>query len=250
VLQYLVTSKVRRRLLLLLWGEQARGSVAELAELAGVAFASAHVELKAMQRAELVSSKRERGKEVFAANLGHPEGDALRALVVADRAAPRAATDDEDTVKRSLVALGLPLRGVDPLDVPAPERVSMLVRGAALARRDPVVARGLPLCFWRLRESLDLKALAAQAPRAEDKHSLGFFLELTGELGGDRRLVGLAEHFRDGRMTSLRGFFQASRARREVFRDFPLAAKWGFQMNMDAGSFRTLFEKFVVHDHA
>jgi len=121
-----------------------------------------------------------------------------------------------------------------------------LVRGASLARRDPVVARSLPLCFWRLRESLDLKALAALATRAEDKHTLGFFLELTGELGGDRRLVGLSESLRDHRMTSVRDFFQAPFAHGGVVRDFSLAAKWGFRMNMDLNSFRSLFEKFVV----
>jgi hypothetical protein len=142
------------------------------------------------------------------------------------------------------VALGAPLRGVEPLEVEPSERVSTLLQGARLARRDPVVARCLPLCFWGLRDALDVKMLTGLASGAEDKHTLGFFLELTAALGGDRRLLGLAESFRDGRMRSVRDFFLVER--RGVARDFELAARWGFQMNMDLDSFRTLFDKFVT----
>lgn len=244
MLEYLVKSKVRRRLLLLLWAENQRGSVAELADRAGVSFASAHDELKAMRRARVVLSEHQSGKEVYAANVDHPEAHVLRALVTADCSPPATTTPDDEALKQKLVALGAPLRGVARLDVPASEQMSVLARGAALARRDPIVARSLPLCFWRLRESLESRTLAALAVRPEDKHALGFFLELTGELGGDRRLVGLAESLRDRRMTQVRDFFELSPTRREVFRDFPLANKWGFRMNMDIDSFRTLFEKF------
>jgi hypothetical protein len=102
------------------------------------------------------------------------------------------------------------------------------------------------LCFWKVRESLDPKALAELAPRAEDKHAVAFFVELTSELGGDRRLAGLAEGLRDRRMTSVRDFFQSAMPRRDVFRDFPLATKWGYRMNMDLDSFRSLFDKFAT----
>lgn len=244
MLQYLVTSKVRRRLLMLLWTERKAGSVAELADLARVAFASAHTELKAMQRAQLVVSERVGGKEVFAANNDHPGASTLRALVAGTSGLPPTSAADE-LLRRELVSLGAPLRGVEPAEVVASKWMATLVRGAALARRDAVVARALPLCFWRLRDSLDLQALQAEAVAPEDKHAVGFFLELTGELGGDRRLVGLAESFRDRRLTSVRDFFHQSPARRETFREFPLAARWGFRMNTDAESFRSLFEKFV-----
>ena len=243
VLDYLVTSKVRRRLLLLLWAENKRGSVAELAELAGVAFASAHTELKAMQRVQFVSTSHEDGKEVFAANSAYPEAALLRALVADRPVAPVNAADE--LLKESLVALGAPLRGVRSREVPESEQMSVLVRGSALARRDAVVARCTPLCFWKRRATIDMKALGELAVTAEDKHTVGFFLELAGELGGDRRLGGLAETLRDGRMTAVRDFFMTS-ARREVFRDFPLAAKWGFRMNMDLEAFRSLFAKFVT----
>lgn len=243
MLEYLVTSKVRRRLLLLLWAEQKRGTAGELAELAGVAFGAVHGELKAMHRAHLVTSTFTAGKEVYAANFAHPKADALRELVVAEPA-ELPPGEDADDVRRALVYLGAPLRGVEPESVAASDVMQILARGALLARRDAVVARALPLCFWRSRESLDVRALSASAPRAEDKHAVGFFVELAGVLGGDRRLVGLAESFRDRRVSSLREFFLQRGAKR-VHRSFPLAERWGFQMNMDLESFQALFEKFA-----
>ena len=242
VLEYLVTSKVRRRLLSLLWGQKKRGSVAELAELAGVAFAGAHTELKAMQRSQLAVSQQEGRKGVYAANFDHPEAATLQALV-AGAARPLPQGVEDEPLKRKLVALGAPLRGLEPLQVASSEQMVTLLHGAQLARRDPVVARCLPLCFWTLRDSLDAKALDALTSRAEEKHTLGFFLELTGELGGDRRLLGLAETLRDRRMTSLRDFFQIGR--REAARDFALASKWGFRMNMEMDSFQSLFAQFA-----
>jgi len=244
MLDFLVTSKVRRRLLSLLWGEGVRGSVAELAALAGVAFAGAHGELRSMREHQLVAVERAGGKDVYAANLAHPDASTLEALVATAgrRTMPRSAADE--TVRRKLVTLGAPLSGVVPLPVKASERASALLEGVRLARRDPSVARGLPLCVWTLRDCLSCKGLQALTPRAEEKHALAFYLELTGELGGDRRLVGLAEGMRDRRVTALRGFFGDGAGER--VRPFPLANKWGFTMNMDRGSFATLFEKFAA----
>src|SRR4051812_26148455 len=58
MLEYLDTSKARRRLLLVLWSERRSGTVAELAELAGVGFASAWREVKEMQALSLVVGER------------------------------------------------------------------------------------------------------------------------------------------------------------------------------------------------
>jgi DNA-binding transcriptional ArsR family regulator len=244
MLQYLVPSKVRRRLLGLLWAEGKRGSVAKLAELADVSGASAHAELKAMRQVLLVESAQEDGKEVYYANVRHPDADTLRALVASDVGRTVALSSDEEMLKRKLKALGAPLRGVQALEVEPGDYLDTLLKGVALARRDPIVAKALPLCFWKLRESLEAKALLDVTTRAEEKHALAFFLELTSELGNDRRLLGLAEALRDGRMTSVRDFFQSHR--RERVRPFPLAEKWGYQMNMDLETFRSLFDKYVT----
>ena len=242
MLQYLVTSKVRRRLLVLLWAERKTGSVAELAELADVSFASAHAELKAMQRLQLVHSERGSGKEVFAANEEHPDADLVAKLAASDTPHRPMKADNDHRLKRQLVALGAPLRGVEPLAVATTELPEVLVQATELARRDAVVARTLPLCFWRSRERLDAKVLQGLDATPEEKHAFAFFLELAGELGRDRRLVGLAEGLRDKRLTQLRPFFHAASS---ISREFPLAAKWGFVMNTDRDSFRALFDKFA-----
>jgi hypothetical protein len=122
--------------------------------------------------------------------------------------------------------------------------VTTLARGVELARREAVVARSLPLCLWRHRSELDPQALEDLPLGPEDKHAFAFLLELAGELGGDRRLLGVAETLRDRRLTQPRSFFRGSAAN-GVSREFALANKWSFVMNMDLESFRALFDKFV-----
>jgi hypothetical protein len=201
-----------------------------------------------MQQVLLVASQREGNREVYFANIHHPDANCLRALVKADGYRAARPSDGDERLKRNLKALGAPLRGIEPLEVPSSAQLETLLRGVVLARRDPVVARALPLCFWRVRDTLGVKALERLAMRPEDKHALGFFLELTGELGGDGRLAGVAEVLRDSRMTSVRDFFQPalSTEPRTGVQKFALAEKWGFRMQMDLESFRSLFNKFVA----
>ena len=244
MLQFLVTSKARRRLLVLLWGEKKRGSVTELAELADVSFASAHAELREMQRLQLVRVVRD-GKEVFSANLEHPQADFLAQLASSEAPTLPQSTERDEELKKKLVGLGAPLRGVRASRTAPADVLQTLFDSMGLARRDAVVARCLPVCFWKQRDRLDAKALHNMSATAEDKHAFGFFLDVTSELGGDRRLSGVAEALRDHRLTQLRPFFYSTTSPKAA-REFPLAKKWGFSMNMDPGSFRALFEKFVV----
>ena len=244
MLQFLVTSKVRRRLLVLLWGEKASGSVAELADLADASFASAHSELKAMQRLQLVRSERVGAKEVFSANPDHPEAELLSRLAEADVPSRSFSAAGDDELKQRLAFLGAPLRGVKPSPVPPSDVMRVLVDGTELARRDAVVARCMPVCFWNSRDQVNPSALQALSATPEKKHAVAFFLELAGELGGDRRLAGLADWLRDQRLTQPRPFFYSMTP--SSARDFALAKKWGFMMNMELDSFRTLFDKFVT----
>ncbi|MBX3160268.1 MAG: hypothetical protein KF773_30170 [Deltaproteobacteria bacterium] len=245
MLQYLVPSKVRRRLFVLMWGEKKRGSVSELAEAAGVAFSNAHAELKAMQQHELVRSRREGGKEVFFANQDHADAAVLEKLADSDSLVRQTTSDQDGELKAKLVALGAPLRGVSPVEVAPDDAVATLASAVELARRDAVVARSLPLCVWSQRDRLDARALKEVALGPEDKHALAFLVELAADLGGDLRLAGRAEVLRDERLTLVRPFFRGNAARGTP-RRFDLAEKWGFVMNMDRESFRSLFAKFVA----
>jgi len=243
VLQFLVTSKVRRRLLVLLWGEKQAGSVADLAALADVSFSSAHAELREMQRLDLVRTEREGAKEVFSANPAHPEADLFSRLAAADQPTRSPASARDEELKGKLVFLGAPLRGVRSSAVATSDVVPVLVEGAQLARRDAVVARCLPVCFWNQRDQLDGSSLRNIDAAPETKHVVAFFLELAGQLGGDRRLVGLAEFMRDNRLTQERPFFYTMKP--GTARELPAAKHWGFSINVELDSFRSLFDKFV-----
>jgi hypothetical protein len=250
VLDFLVTSKARRRLLEALWRQGMTGSTAELAERAGVGFASAHRELRAMEAVGLVVPERQNRALVYRANSAHPLADALRAMV----APPLRPAEDVEVrrVRAQLAALGAPLQheAVEPADgSPVEEAV---VRGVRAAHRDPDVARTLPLCLYWQRDKVDPMQLRHYAAQLGEKQSLGFFLDLTAELSGDRRFATWMAPLRDGRCTASRPFFCGhahSRRERQLAekRTPPVARRWGWRMNMDLDSFRSTFEKFEPH---
>jgi hypothetical protein len=129
--------------------------------------------------------------------------------------------------------------------MPALEQV--VAEALALSHRDAAVARVLPLVLWRHRDRLDHEELARQASLRNEGQALGFFLELTGSLGGDPRLKVLAQPLRDCRRTRARPFFTPAPGRRELAlaraRTPALARRWGYLMNMSLESFASTFEK-------
>ncbi|MGE0454464.1 MAG: hypothetical protein AB7O37_20550 [Vicinamibacteria bacterium] len=117
---------------------------------------------------------------------------------------------DEQELRGQLAALGAPLGG------PAPKSrhlraEEVLAQGLVLAHHSPTVARVLPVAFWRQRETLDYERLERAATQRDERQALGFYLELTGQLGGDRRLARRAGGLRDRRRTALRPDFSAGR---------------------------------------
>ncbi len=249
-LQYLVPTKARRRLLLGLWTEGSHGTVSELAHATGLAFASAHRELKAMKRVGLVEQSRQDGREVFRANASHPAAGPLRALLgasVRSQTPARAAPAHVENLLRELAALGAPLRGVEAAKAPTSDLAELLARAVTHSRRDPVVARALPVLLWRQEQEqrLDVHDLLEHLHGAEDKHAMGFLLALTGQLGGAGKFEGWADMFRDRRVRSVRDYFVHEDLRLGGAGEFPLAQAWGFRMKAELDSFRSLFEKFV-----
>ena len=243
---YLVTSRARRQLLRRLWAERVRWSVSALARASGLSFAAAHRELDAMKAAGLTVAERDGVATVYRANLAHPQADALTALL-----APRPAGHDDSEEQRlrgQLAALGAPLAGPAPRSRRLPSE-EVLADGLVLAHHSPTVARVLPVAFWRQRDDLDYERLERAATLRDERQALGFYLELTGKLGGDRRLVRRASGLRDRRRTALRPFFSGGRgsfARAAAQEKSPaLARRWGFLMNMELESFATAFRKHV-----
>lgn len=246
-LSYLVTGRARRELLRLLWGRGAEGSVSALSRRAGVSFAAAHRELLAMRSAGLARTRREGVAVVYSANPQSPQAALLRRLVEADHGGPRPAAPDDDKVRTWLSAAGAPLLVSRPATGPAPPLEQVVTEALALSHRDAAVARVLPLVLWRHRDRLDHEELARLASLRNERQALGFFLELTGRLGGDLRLSARARPLRDRRRTRARPFFTRALGRRELAlteaRTPALARRWGYLMNMGLESFASTFEK-------
>jgi hypothetical protein len=247
MLDYLVTSSVRRRMLELLWRQGARGSASELAERAHVAFAAAYRELSAMRRQGLAASAVQAGVERFWSAQEHPDADLVRRLVEARPRtyAPRA--DDDELVQRKMRALGAPLP-VERAAVSDAELEQSLVEAVRAARHDPTLATVLPVVLWRQRDRFDRVRLEREARHAKQKHAVGFMLALTAELAGDRKLARVAEGFRDGRVKRVRPFFELATTRsaeRTAERRTPaLAREWGYALDLDLESLRQQFDKF------
>jgi hypothetical protein len=203
-----------------------------------------------MRRYEVVTSKVEGSKEVFSANVAHPDADLL-ARLVKNRAAgapPSGAKTEE--LRRRLRSLGAPLTA-EPAAEPVASIEATLVEGAKLAHRDATVARAMPLCFWNTRSIIDLERLKEAAKRGREKQAVGFFLALTGQLGGDRRLTHWAKAFKDSRVRAVHDFFDVptttSGRRRATEMTPAVARRWKYRMNMGVDSFQSLFDKFA-HD--
>ena len=132
------------------------------------------------------------------------------------------------------------------MDLPGLENV--LVQGVKLAPNDASVAGSLPVLVWKNKRQLDHKRLKAEALRHGETHTVGFFLDLTGRLGGDQTLVAAAREYRDHRRRQPKDFFPVkSSYERELAerRTPPVARDWRFRMNLSMESLSTTFEKFT-----
>lgn len=250
MLEYLVTSQTRRSLLRLLWSEALEGSVSELAKAAGVAFAGAHRELHAMEEAGLAEMKWEKGHRVFRMAMDYPHKELLKELLETDKTSrdrPEELSADQAEAKSALASLGLPVSTGKSSKSCNQNLETLLAQACVLAHHDPSVTRALPVLLAKYKDALDMTALESACRKMGEKHTMGFFLDLTGELSDDERLSKLANLFQDHRRKKPRQFFAhpTTFSRRVAARKTPeLAKKWGWLMNMSLESFSSTFDKF------
>ncbi len=161
----------------------------------------------------------------------------------------------EDLKRGWLAHYGAPLLGkglVSGRVAPALETV--VVDALALSRRDASVTRALPVLLWLRRADVDMAKLRRLAASKHRERALGFFLDLTARLSGDRRLRNAAAAFRPARPPPQTKFF----TRREnpfarmvaKERTPPVARAWGYRMNMPMDSFASLIERYLARDRA
>lgn len=190
------------------------------------------------------------GRKLYAANGSHPLGPALRQLLEGSRRrgrAERTTPDSTEATRRKLAFLGAPFAVErEPLG-PDESLEDVLLEACRVAHLEASVARVLPFVFARLASRLDLDVLRRRAKAADLKHTVGFMLDVAGQLGGKRELRQAAVRFRDRRLSRNRPFFAGETRRSRVLaekRSPDLARRWGWRMNMGLDSFASVFEKF------
>ena len=221
MLEYLVTSRARRELLRRLWLDGDSGNVSQLARSCRLSFATAHHELEAMKAAGLALAERQGTSLEYRANRRHPKADALVSLVTPPARGPV-----------------IPEKAIGDLR-PSPEDV--LIDTLVLSHEDEDVALAMPAAFWRQRDELDYGRLMRAATRRNERHALGFFLQLASQLGGDRRLGRRAIFLRDRRRTAMRPYFTSGTE--GSGNPLPLARRWGFLLHVELARFAAAFER-------
>lgn len=247
--EYLVTSKTRRTLLKLLWGEGRVGTIADFTRWADVAFAGAHKELRAMEDAGLVASEWKGGSRVFSRVRNHPLGKVLKSLVNSDSAAPEPVFESKrnTTVKEALAYLGMPVNAAKKKPKRNESLEALVASGCKLATRDASVARALPVFLFEHRDELNVDKLKTESKKRGQKHAMGFFLALTSELSGYAEMKEWAEGFRDRRRKNPTYFFAnpTKHTKRVARLKTPeVARSWNLLMNMSMDSFASTFDKF------
>jgi hypothetical protein len=219
-----------------------------LAARSGFSFAHVYEELRAMESAGLATSRFEGRAKVYRANLAHAQGNLVLSLLALPSSTQEETPAPEDRViMGNLVRMGAPIPA--PTEVPELSPEETMVRALKLARRNPTLARVLPTILARNAERLDWGEVKARARAMGERRTLGFFLELTGKLARQKKLVQAAADLADRRVKRSESFFisqkQGPFQKGLEKRNTPaLAKKWHFTMNMPLESFALPFRKF------
>ena len=185
----------------------------------------------------------------YRVNADHPQASLLTQLAgVSHEAAGEPERNHDESVRSWLASVGAPLAAPKSSTALPPLEV-VLAEAVKLSHRDSTVARVLPFVLWRHRKDLDLNRLAVEVARSNDRQALGYFLDLAGLLGGDTALVRSARNLKDKRRKRERTFFDGPHGHYATLlarRNTPARARWwGYLMNMDLDTFKSVFDKFA-----
>ena len=211
-------------------------------------YSNAHAELRRLEQASLVRCKVLGSVHLFEANKDHALAAEFGKLVQASTPTQRPKKQDQAVqVMANLAALGAPIHAetAPSANLALEETVA---QGLRLTHRSPTLARAYPVLLARNRNRLNLERLSQLAGANNQKHTLGFFLELTALLENDPELRTFAQGLRDRRVRKVRDFFEGVHgkyARALADQRTPdVARTWFFRMNMDLDNFSDFFSKF------
>jgi hypothetical protein len=126
---------------------------------------------------------------------------------------------------------------------------NVALRAVAASRRDPALARMLPVFLWRVRDDLNLDELTTKAVRQGCAPVLGYYLEVATKAGSVPRfkkaLSTLRRHAHVNRPVYL---FRQTRkypfeAMAAMERTPDVARRWGLLTSTPLDSFETYFHK-------
>jgi hypothetical protein len=126
---------------------------------------------------------------------------------------------------------------------------AVVLRAVRASRRDPALARMLPVFLWRVRDKLDMAKMVALARRRRLVPALGYFLELVAALaswrGFDEAIARLRTQARPDRALlffheTARNPFEAMAAEERTPAE---ARRWGLLTGTPTESFSNYFRK-------
>lgn len=245
---YFLKSDEHRAFLELLVSGAEAYSKTDLAKLSGLPYATAHAEVSKLESMGLLV-KETSGRNAKYRMVLSPEVRSAFLLVFNLKGRDRTVNSERD-LRTSLQELGAPIvLDVLPNDSHMPEQnlEETLVRASVHAKKDPSVARTLPLAIFRNSENLDPELLKYWATRLGAKQELGMFLELSSTLAHSPKLKKMSQKFKDARVKETKDFFETGSAllRKLSERNTPaVARRWKFRMNMSMDSFQSTFDRF------
>ncbi len=130
-----------------------------------------------------------------------------------------------------------------------PDLVDVALRAVDASRRDPSLARMLPVFLWRVRDQIDLAKLAAGAKKRKSAPALGYFLELTSSLRTWHAVKGVVARLRPFAHPRQPVFFfhktESNPFEAMVAKDRtpPEALRWGLLTGTPTDSFESYFQK-------
>ena len=167
-----------------------------------------------------------------------------------------AALKQDKPVKKPLAdfeAMNFPLLGEFPelYKEKAQSQEELLVKAVHLSKKNAILLRVLPLLVKNLENELDEDHLVFWSKRLHVDRELGFVLELTAQLSGNKKFTKLAKKLKDKRWNKLNAFFEKEKdltgfQAKLVEENTPkLAKKWFLKLNMGLDSFKSHYIKFA-----
>lgn len=246
LLDFLFKTEAHRKLAELLWTGGLTASVHEFSLLSGLPYATTYELLHKMLSMGLVQKAQKGRATLFSSKLSSEQMNVFKALMGKTDVGEEKSLTEFSEMDLPLVGDFSELRNEKAKNVD-----ELLVKTVLLAKKDSTLLRVLPLLVNRLGAKLNEQQLGYWSKQYHVDREVGFALDLTAKLSGEKRYSTLAKKLKDKRW-SKPSFFLKSEEGLSGFRaklvdeNTPeLAKKWFLKMNVGLDSFESIFAKYA-----